>query len=265
VVIALLATLLAIGGSIVTTPQPAAAAMRNARKVVIVVGPVGSETAHYKRVAKAVARQARSYGARVVQIYSPNATWERVKRNAQNANVFVYLGHGNGWPSPYAPFQTRTKNGLGLNAAPGKGNHNTKYFGERYLASAIGLAPNSVVILMRLCYASGNPEWGRPSPTLKVAKQRVDNYGSGFLRTGARAVFAEGVRSAYYILHGLFRTNRTMRQIFWSAAHAKRKYAAAHDPSRSPGWARAVLDPSAPGDYYRSVVGDLGMTAMEWR
>jgi hypothetical protein len=262
VVIALLATLLAIGGSIVTAPQPVAAA---SRKVVIVVGPVGGETAHYKSLAKQVARQARSYGAKVVQISSPNATWKRVKDASRGANIFVYLGHGNGWPSPYAPFQTRTKNGLGLNKTYGRGNDNTEYFGEEFLASSIDLAPNAVVILMRLCYASGTPEWGRPSPSLEVAKRRVDNYGSGFLRTGARAVFAEGLGSARYILHGLFRTNRTMQEIFWTAPNARRAHASRYDPSRSPGWATAVLDPRRPGSYYRSFVGDLKMTAKEWR
>ena len=31
-----------------------------------------------------------------VEIYSPNATWSKVKAAAQGANVLIYLGHGNG-------------------------------------------------------------------------------------------------------------------------------------------------------------------------
>ncbi len=65
-------------------------------KVVIIVGPVGSSTANYSDNAKRYASQARSYGANVVEIYSPNATWARVKAAAQGANVLIYLGHGNG-------------------------------------------------------------------------------------------------------------------------------------------------------------------------
>ena len=75
---------------------------------------------------------------------------------------------------------------------PGTATTNTKYWGEYYIHTQIDLAPNAVVILNRLCYASGNSEWGRANPTKTVAKQRVQNYASGFLRAGARAVFAEG-------------------------------------------------------------------------
>ena len=74
-------------------PTPAAA---SSMKVVIVVGPVGSSTANYIYNARKYASQARSYGATVVEIYSPNATWSRVRTAAQGANVLIYLGHGNG-------------------------------------------------------------------------------------------------------------------------------------------------------------------------
>jgi len=67
-------------------PLPTAAA---GLKVVIVVGPVGSSTANYIYNAKKYAAQARSYGANVVEIYSPNATWARVKAAAQGAKVAV--------------------------------------------------------------------------------------------------------------------------------------------------------------------------------
>ena len=260
--VAFFAAAFAIGGLVVDS-QPVEAGGR--KKVAIVVGPTGGETAHYKRIADGVARQARAYGAKVVRIYSPYATWRRVTQKARGANVLVYLGHGKGWPSPYSPFQTRTKNGLGLNARAGNGNSNTKYYGERYLAKKLHLARNSVVILLRLCYASGNSEPGRPNPTLRIAKKRVDNYGSGFLRTGARAVIGETLGGAGYIFHGLFRTNRSLQQIFWDSPDATRRYRVAYRAARSPNWADAVLDPSRPGRYYRSIVGDLDMTASQWR
>ena len=88
-------------------------------KVVIIVGPVGSSTANYIYNAKKYAAQARSYGATVVEIYSPNATWTRVKAAAQGAKVLIYLGHGNGSPSPYGAFSQYTKDGFGLNATAG--------------------------------------------------------------------------------------------------------------------------------------------------
>ena len=58
---AVIAAVLAVGG-LSAQPQVAAAA---GKKVVIVVGPVGSSTANYIYNAKKLAAQARSYGATV--------------------------------------------------------------------------------------------------------------------------------------------------------------------------------------------------------
>ena len=61
------------------------AAAATPMKVVIVVGPVGSATSNYIYNAGKLASQARSYGASVVELYSPHATWSRVKSAAQGA------------------------------------------------------------------------------------------------------------------------------------------------------------------------------------
>ena len=260
IVVASLAALLAIGG-VAAHPTPANAATI---KVVIIVGPVSSKTAEYISAARAIARTARSYGASVYEIYSPNATWARVRSVAQGAKVLVYLGHGNGWPSPYAPFQTATKDGLGLNARAGAGNSNVKYYGEWYVRTYIKLARNAVVILNRLCYASGNSEWGAANPSKSVAIQRIDNYGAGFLRAGAKAVFAEGLRTPAYILYSLFRTNRTMTQIFRSSPMGTYGDAFSFSSRRTSGM-RGISDPRWSGSYYRSVIGSLSMTASAFR
>jgi len=244
-------------------PQPVEAAQK---KVVIVVGPVGSMTAGFKRYANEVAEQATKHGAKVIKVYSPNATWARVKRAAQGANMLVYMGHGNGWPSPYGPFQRRTKNGMGLNAKAGKGNNNYVYYGEKIVASEINLARNAVVLLMHVCYASGNPEWGQKAPTKSVAKKRVDNFGAGFLRTGAKVVIAETLGRSNYIFDGLFNSEKTMREIFWSAPNAVREHRMGFKSDRTPG-AKALMDPNPQikGTYWRSIIGDLDMQATAWR
>ena len=242
-------------------PQPASAA---GVKVVVIVGPVGSSTSTYITAAKRYAAQARSYGANVVEIYSPNATWSRVKAAAQGAKVVIYLGHGNGSPSPYGAFSKYTKDGFGLNKSSGNGNYNTKYWGEYYIKTGIKLAPNAVVILNRLCYASGNSEWGTANPTKSTAKKRVDNYGAGFLRAGARAIFADGITSASYVLYGLFRTNRTMGAIFRSSSNFVGAYDFKFTSVRTPAYT-AWMAPKAPGRYYRSVIGNLSLTAATFR
>ncbi len=174
-------------------------------KVVVVVGPVEGSTARYVRDARSYASLARSLGASVTEIYSPNATWTRVKAAAKGANIFIYLGHGNGYPSPYGPFSGLTRNGLGLNKVAGRGNSNVKYYGQTLVASGLKLAPNSIVLLNHLCYASGDSEWGRKNPTKSVAMQRADGYGTGFLRAGAKAVMANGISSLGSIISDLLR------------------------------------------------------------
>lgn len=255
-VLGLALALVAFGG-VAANPTPAAAAGVN---VVVVVGPSGSSTGKYITSAKRYASQARGYGANVVEIYSPNATWSKVKSAAQGANVLIYLGHGNGYPSPYGPFSALTKDGMGLNKSAGNGHNNVKYYGEYYVKRYINLAPNAVVILNRLCYASGNSEWGSTNPTKSVAIKRVDNFAAGFLRANAGAVFAEGITSASYVLQGIFRSDRTIGEIFQGAPTWTGSYDFKFKSVRTPGYT-AWLDPSAPSRYYRSVVGTLSLKA----
>ena len=233
-------------------------------KVVVVVGPVGSSTADYRASAHTYATIARSYGAAVTEIYSPYATWTRVKAAAQGANLLIYLGHGNGYPSPYGVFQRYTKDGMGLNATSGNGNYNVKYWGEYYVDRDIQMARNAVVLLNRLCYASGNSEWGSANPTKATAIRRVDNFGAGFLRTGARAVFAEAINSIAPHIRSLFATNRTMNSIFMAAPSASgvRDF---YFTSTRTYWAKAHMDPPQAGKYWRSVVGNLNLYASQWR
>jgi hypothetical protein len=260
-VVVVLAAMLAISGLAASPPSTEAAV---APKVVFIVGPMGSMTAKLRDQSDRLAATARSYGASVTRIYSPNATWARVKREAQGANLLVYMGHGNGWPSPYKPFQPYTKDGLGLNKTASNGNSNLKYWGEYYVRRDLHLAANAVVILNHLCYASGKSEPGRADPTKSVAVKRVDNYGAGFLRTGAKAVFAEAHNSIEYILYGLFRTDQTVSQIFWSGPNTTRTYAFGFNSARTPGM-KALMDPYRPSKYLRSVIGNLDLTAATWR
>ena len=247
--------------SLASARLPASAPTRP--RVVVVVGPVGTTTAGYISMGRRLADQARSYGAAVTEIYSPNATWSRVRSAATGANLLIYLGHGNGSPSPYAGGQD-SHNGLGLNASASGSNSNVRYYGETYVARYIRLAPNAVVILNHLCYASGNNEWGQGNPTRSVAIQRVDNYGEGFLRAGAAAVFAEGITDPGYILASLFGTDRSMAEIFWASPNATNQYAISFMSRRVSG-AKALLDPYEADRYYRSVVGRLTVSAADWR
>jgi hypothetical protein len=252
-----LLTLVALASALVA---PAGSAAASPAKVVVIVGPVGSMTASYRSDADAIAAEALKYTPNVVKIYTPNATWSVVEPALQDANVVVYLGHGNGFPSPYrtSPWPL-TQNGLGLNPVAGGDDTKVAYYGESYLANDVRLAPNAVVLLHHLCYASGNSEPGRGDPTLAVAQQRIDNYGAGFLAAGARAVIADAHYGSSYYIRALFTTDETLDAVWRFAPAAKGNYGA-FPSARTPG-AIGQYDPNTPTTgYYRSFVGDPSLT-----
>lgn len=230
---------------------------------VIVVGPVSGSTAVYLRDARRIARQLNAYGARVRQVYTPRATWARVKEAARGANLFIYLGHGWGYPSPYGRFDPQKMNGLGLNRTSGHGNANVRYYGEAYLRRSLALAPGAVVILNHVCYAAGGSEPGHASPPLRTAVKRADNFAAGFLDAGASVVFASD-RSVTTVIRDLFWAGRTMQSLFWHSPWTSTRHDTAFRSARTPG-ATGILAPFITHGYYQSVVGELGWTAADWR
>ena len=228
-------------------------------KVVVIVGPVGSMTAGFRAQGEAAAKAAEAQGAQVVRVYSPNATWPVVQRAAEGASILIYLGHGNGWPSPYRDsLHPPSQNGFGLNPVAGVDDSAHQYFGEAFI-ERLRLAPNAVVLLHHLCYASGNSEPGLPDGTQAESILRVDNFASGFLRAGARAVVAEGHLGPAYYVRALLTLRLTIEQIWQRSptAHGNELSAAS---LRSPGYTER-LDPDRPdGGYFRSLVS-AGLTA----
>jgi flagellar hook assembly protein FlgD len=256
----LAAALLAGLAAFVPSTAPGALAATNP-KVAIIVGATHGATASYRSYADQIAAVADDYTTNVVKVYSPNATWSKVKSAVANASIVVYLGHGNGWPSPYTydPEYT-TKNGFGLNYdSNGDGklsDYENRYYGEPYIET-LDPAPNAVVLLFHLCYASGNSEPGHADPTLSVAKQRVDNYASAFLRAGARAVIANGHSHDPYYIRALFTTKQTIEQ-YWRNAPDFHNRVSSYASSRTSGMTY-LMDPESAGKYYRSITGKMSL------
>jgi hypothetical protein len=225
-------------------------------KVVIIVG---ADTPQYLDDADQLYAEAIRHTPNVIKVYSPNATWSAVTAATTGANVVIYLGHGNGWPSPYTydPNYT-TKDGFGLNATAAGTHANLKYYGEPYIRQ-LKLAPGAIVFLHHLCYASGNSEPGGTAPSLSVARQRVDNYGAAFLAAGASAVIADGHSHTGYYLDALFTQTESLADL-WRGAPNYHGHDIGFTPARSTG--EAVLDPdtggTSPAGFYRSIVGNLG-------
>ena len=227
-------------------------------KVVVVVGPVGGLTDSYRRWAREGAAEARRWTRDVVEIYSPDATWPRVKAALQGASVVVYLGHGNGFPSPYGTkLRPSVQDGLGLNPVDGRGDATHQYFGESVIASQVRLAPGAVVLLFHLCYASGNSEPGVPEGSEAVARQRVDNYAAGFLAAGAAAVAADAYASPVAYLRMLLGERKSARTA-WDRAPTANGNVRAFASQRTRG-AVALMDPQkASSGFMRSLVLTAG-------
>ena len=127
----------------------------------------------------------------------------------------------------------------------------------------IQLAPNAVVILNRLCYASGNSESGPANPTKSVAMKRADNFGAGFLRAGAKAVFAEAIDSASYTISALFKSDRTTNSIFMNHPEASGARDFYFWSTRTSGY-KVHSDAPKAGKCWRSLIG-VALKASTWR
>jgi hypothetical protein len=231
-----------------------------APKVVLIVGPVGSVTPYYRRLADEAAAAASKLTPNVVKVYSPDATWSNVKRELQGASVVVYLGHGNGWPSIYRDaLYPPTQNGFGLNPHAGAADSH-QYFGEEQIGSQIKLAPDAVVIFSHLCYASGNTEPGLAEGTLDQAQRRVDNYAAGFFRAGAGAVIADAYLAPAYYVRAVLRGRNSLEGI-WRSAPNRNDHFLKFASHRTKG-AVAMMDPDqVDSGFHRSIVLKPTLTA----
>ena len=230
----------------------------------IIVGATHGATAGYRADADVAYAEARKYTSNVIKVYSPNATWAKVKAAVVGASIVIYMGHGNGWPSPYTydPLYT-TKDGFGLNATAGAGDYNNKYYGEPYIAT-LDLAPGAIVLLHHLCYASGNSEPGNAEPSVTVARQRADNYAAGFLKAGASAVIADGHAGAESYLRALFTTHQSIEDLWRTDAEPERQRRQASRRCGRPA-SHVFQDPITPtSGFYRSLaIGTIGVTTDE--
>lgn len=263
VAIALAAVLVAgLGALGPSSARPALAGAVNP-KVAIIVGATGSVTATYRTYADQLYAEAIKYTTNVVKVYSPNATWPRVQAAVNGASIIVYLGHGNGWPAPYPNDATYSqKDGFGLNSATSPSDYTTQYYGEPAIRT-LTPAPNAVVLLFHLCYASGNSEPGLPDPTLLVAQQRADNYAAAFQAMGARAVIAIGHSHDPYYISALFTMRESIRQ-YWEQAPGYHNHVLQFSSVRTPGRTE-LLDPdlATPWGFWRSLTGDMSLNTAD--
>lgn len=211
-----------------------------------------------------MAQQAESAGMDVRRVFFPHATWENVLAQVQGASLVAYMGHGYGFPSNSAKLKEVRQDGMGLNPYDGGGDADVAYYGASLIRENIRLAPHAVVLLMHGCYTAGNGELGTPIPTVDVARERVDNYASGWLAVGAGAVFGFQWGTRVNYADALISTDSTVDLLFMNRREHVGLDDLYFDSERTPG-AVSHLDPDPTLGYLRAVTGDLAMTTAEWR
>jgi len=257
--VAIIAGLFAVGAIAPATFAASATTTKSVPRVVFIVGPAGAATAGYRAQARAAATIARRYTPDVTELYSPDATWPAVKEALAGASLVVYMGHGNGWPSPYRDeLYPPTQNGFGLNPAPGGGDSTHQYFGEAAVGTQIKLAKNAVVLLNHLCYASGNSEPGLPEGTFDQARQRVDNFAAGFIEAGAAAVIAEAWSSPSYFVTAILGGGRSIQNA-WQSSPSANGHRIAFESVRSVGYVAQMDTETRTSGFTRSVVMKAGL------
>jgi hypothetical protein len=260
------------GTVIASTPRPATQTpdlpstipIPAAPKAVIIAAPTHELTDSNLALAEKMAEQAEAAGMDVRRVFFPHATWENVLAQVQGASLVAYFGHGYGWPSNTPELWEVQQDGMGLNSYDGSAADEVKYYGANRIRESIRLAPHAVVFAMRGCYTAGNGLAEDPIPTLDVARQRVDNFASGWLAAGAGAVFAfaSGTRVDY--AEQLMGTDATIDALFITAHDHFGVNDLYFESQRTPG-ARSHLDPAPQRGYLRAVTGDLAMTTATWR
>ncbi|MEO6349129.1 MAG: hypothetical protein ABIP53_00575, partial [Candidatus Limnocylindrales bacterium] len=232
-------------------------------KAVFIVGPEEALTEGNLAEAEKMAVQAEAAGMSVRRVFFPYATWENVLAEIQGASLVAYMGHGYGFPSNSDKLTEARQDGMGLNPYDGGLDTDVAYYGATRIREGIRLAPHAVVILMYGCYTAGNGELGTPIPTVEVARERVDNYASGWLAVGAGAVFGYQWGTHVNFSDALMSSQSTIDVLFMNQREHVGWNDLYFDSQRTPG-AVSHLDPDPIDGYLRAVTGDLAMTTSEW-
>ncbi len=143
---------------------------------------------------------------------------------------------------------------MGLNPVDGTTDNDKKYYGEDRIASDIRFAKDAIVLLNHLCYSAGSSESGDPEPTVAVARERVDNFASGFIKAGARTVIAQSWTSGViYMINRIFTTDQTILDA-WEAAPNQQGHVQPFIPARNPAFEARVDPDTWTTGYHRSIV-----------
>lgn len=140
-------------------------------KAVIVVGNDGDD---FIKEEKAVANFLKELGVSVVELYTPNCKWADVKMASENANIFIYAGHG---------------------ITYGEEKQGTLYLNEGIiegpsLVEGLKLHKNALVLFNHACSSAGSSAADDKDIGINEATKRVEDYAKPFVKLGAACYYA---------------------------------------------------------------------------
>jgi hypothetical protein len=280
--IVLIAGVVLVIGALLAGPA-AAAEPRAHYRIALIVGPVGEMiTPWYIAEAERIADAAEASGAEVARAYSPNATAERVLAAVEGAQIIVYFGHGNGFPSPYGSVLLPDRvDGWGLQGPGAVGTHadqwqndTLRFYGEEWIRSHARPAPGFVMIYSNTCYAAGAPELWMPPAQEADARLRVENYSRPILQLGGSAYFASDYNgSAARLVAAMLADPTTPFGDLFAADPRFSQPALTRLPDRAfpqgEVWLHRAADDHGRMDYWYAFAGDpqtslAGLSAWAW-
>ena len=226
-------------------------------KVVIIVGATHGATAGYRADADAAYAEAIKYTSNVVKVYSPNATWAKVKAAAKGANDRHLLRPRQRLAEPVHVRPEVHDQGRLRASTPTAGKLATTTTSTTASRTwpTLDLAPNAVVLLHHLCYASGNSEPGDAAPSghgRPPARRQLRAPASSRAAPGPSSPTATAAPSRTSA--ALFTTARRRSSDLWRSAPNFHGHVSAFASTRTPG-ATAYSDTDTPTrGFYRSLV-----------
>ncbi|MBU0763450.1 MAG: hypothetical protein KJ607_01305 [Bacteroidetes bacterium] len=158
---------------------PAASVSLTDLKAVLIVGPCESSTEGFINEMKEYAEVLKERGVTCYEFYSPDNSWDDIKKAAEGAHFLLYGGHGiyNG---------TRPPDWVGSFCL------NSGFVRSEKVLSDLKLAKGAIVMFNHACFSAGAAGGDHGDIGSSEAKRRVNLYSKPFLSLGISAYYSSG-------------------------------------------------------------------------
>jgi hypothetical protein len=171
-------------------------------KAVIVVG---NDAKDFIGEQKKVAAFLKGLGVNVTELYWPNAKWEDVKKASENANIFLYSGHGGTDPTS----ESAKEGTMYLNEGVISGSNITE---------SLKLHKNALVLFSHACESAGSSALDTKDIGVNEATKRVEDYAKPFVKLGAACYYSNNYNDYVIPLLTKFFNGTRIKDIYNSDA-----------------------------------------------